>query len=96
MSVGFADADGRFTVATQRGDRDGAVVGTHSVTIFGAESAGMVDSWRKPPSPEMIAEGADPGPEKPRTRPTIEVPREGLPARFDVPPGGTDAADFDL
>jgi hypothetical protein len=74
------DSSGRFSLATMRG-QPGAVVGKHRVKIYSFNAE--------------TAKGSDGG---------GTPPRERVPARynyrselmFDVPPGGTDKADFSI
>ena len=82
-SSGITDAQGRYTLSTPDG-MSGAVVGTHKVSITTAPPSGPVD---------FSTEGQTTAPAK-----------EVIPARynsqteltFEVPKGGTDAANFDL
>src|SRR5438128_1934897 len=86
-SAGVTDDDGRYTL-TYDGERPGALVGKHRVRIFtkyGAE-----------PPPDDSAESL-PGSKAPRFVEPIPIEwNEKSTKEFDVPRGGTDAADFDI
>jgi len=81
-SYGTTDGDGRFTLQLVGKDQPGAWVGHHRVVI----------SLKDPPNPNEVSDSAS----RDRT--------EKLPLRynrdskltFDVPAGGSDAANFDL
>ncbi len=84
-STGKTDKDGRYTLRSQLDpSRAGAVVGRHQVRVWAPEGAQDAD-----------ADGSRKG--KKGGRPVIpgryHVNSE---LTFDVPPGGTDNADFDL
>jgi hypothetical protein len=79
-SSAFSDASGRYELKTVRGD-DGAIPGLHTVRIL---------------NPEPEKAGSDDGPGPPRKE---IVPRRyevSTDLTFDVPPDGTDAANFEL
>jgi len=75
-SAGKTDADGRFTLRLIDPDREGALVGKHTVTITTASGA--------------KSDGAAAGGER-----VPKAWRDGT-QRFEVPSGGTTAANFDL
>jgi len=84
-SQGETDADGRFTLTLDsEGRKSGAVVGSHKVYII------TVDTQAGPS--EMPDAGA-----KPKRREILpERYNQDTKLTFDVPPGGTTAANFDL
>ena len=90
-SAGTTDADGRYTlvVSSQQYTGNGAVVGRHRVsigTILPGEGAKPTDPSVGTPDGEPLA-GKELIPPKYNQDSTLT---------FDVPPGGTDKADFDL
>ncbi|MEM1063003.1 MAG: hypothetical protein AAGJ97_11815 [Planctomycetota bacterium] len=92
-SEGFADENGRFSMKVSVGNQPtGAVVGKHRVSILGSESRRAVWQWEVPgeraPDEKM--------PEGLRTPPTIKIPKSATALEFEVPPGGTDTANFEL
>ncbi|MEM7812136.1 MAG: hypothetical protein AAF532_11710 [Planctomycetota bacterium] len=90
-SAGYTDAEGRYRLVTLNGvARQGAVVGRHQVSVFGAESIEQMTQWQ----PQPDGEGGTLGPA--RTPPTVTVSAEATPVAFEVPAGGTAAADFSL
>ena len=89
-SAARTDAEGRFTLA-QDENHPGAVVGRHRVAIFTAQVG--AEAPRSPEEEEVGSPDGAPG-----------GPAETIPPRYndateltyDVPPGGTDQANFDL
>jgi hypothetical protein len=90
-SAGTTDADGRYTlvVSSQQFSGKGAVVGRHRVTI-GSILPGEGD---KPTDPEVGSPDGAPLAGKELIPPQYN---QDSTLTFDVPPGGTDKADFDL
>lgn len=83
-STGVTDENGRFTLKVVGKETRGAVVGKHRVWITNYTE--LDDIYDDTP--------------KKRPKPAIQIPgryslMEGT-LEFDVPPGGTDAADFKL
>ncbi|MEM7809882.1 MAG: hypothetical protein AAF532_00185 [Planctomycetota bacterium] len=92
-SEGFADEQGRYSLYVMVGNqKPGAVVGAHRVSIHGTESRRMVWQWGPvdagPPDQEVGVAT--------RPMPDIKIPKDFEPLRFEVPPGGTDTANFSL
>lgn len=88
-SLGRTDADGRFTLQTVHGDK-GAVPTEHVVRMAPAPNQGDLDS------PEgLVPEGSNVPEPAPRAS---ALPRQALDGslRFQVPPQGTDQANFDF
>lgn len=90
-SAGTTDADGRYklVVSSQQHQGDGAVVGKHTVrigSVLPGEGANVTDPSIGSPDGEPLT-GKELIPPK-YNQDTILT--------FDVPPGGTDKADFDL
>lgn len=84
-SSGVTDAEGRYTLDASKGGR-GAVVGPHRVTIDLA------------PDPEAVDASTEGAP-APKARPKKLIPAKynsQSTLTFEVPAGGTDAANFDL
>jgi hypothetical protein len=81
-SFGITDADGRYTLRVVLEERDGAYVGHHRVEVVArAEAADdATDRPKAPPKPVVI--------------PAKYNRDTGL--SFDVKPGGTTEANFDL
>lgn len=80
-STGVTDAQGRFTLTlTGTEKRPGAVVGRHRVTFSGAAAP------RAETDDSAQASPPDPVPARYREKPL----------EFEVPPGGTDQANFNL
>ncbi|MBY0458539.1 MAG: DUF4198 domain-containing protein [Gemmataceae bacterium] len=87
-SSGVTDANGRFTLKTSEGV-SGAVVGTHQIKIL-TNSADVVGF-----DPATGSKDDVPGPKK-DVDPIPADWRSLGNHTFDVPPGGTDAANFDI
>ena len=82
-SYGRADADGRYSLKTADLENDeGAVVGKHVVRLI------VPDEMR----------GGDPDDDMPSGTPQIVLPKRAQDGsvEFEVPPGGTDQANFDF
>ncbi|MBY0514472.1 MAG: DUF4198 domain-containing protein [Gemmataceae bacterium] len=88
-SSGVTDADGRFRLKCDDG-RDGAVVGLHQVKIrTNADVVGY--------DPEVGSPDNTPAPKKGEVDPIpIDWRTLGEKHTFEVPPGGTDQANFNL
>ena len=85
-SNGLTDENGRFTVKTvSRSPEPGAVVGTHRVTISTLKT--------EPDPSDPLGKDVVQSPE--RVPPPYNTPRQ-TPLRLEVPPEGTDQANFDL
>src|SRR5262245_59243356 len=80
-SYAKTDADGRYTLRLIQPDRAGAVVGKHKVSI--SKRGGEASQQ----SDAGIKIPPDPVPAKYNRESTLE---------YEVPPGGTDKADFEL
>lgn len=86
-SSAYTDENGRFVLKRQEDGRDGAVVGKHLVRIMtkGNDVVGQEGT------------GSDDG--TPTDRPRDPIPPEwnaNSDKEFEVPPGGTDKANFDI
>jgi hypothetical protein len=83
------ESDGRFVLKTDEG-KPGAVVGKHKVRIMskGTHVSDNFDPQKGSPDGVLTA----PTP-RPKTDP---IPEEWRDKEFDVPPGGTDKADFNI
>ena len=90
-SAGTTDADGRYTLAvsSQQYTGAGAVVGRHQVRI-GSILPGEGD---RPTDPSVGSPDGEPLAGKELIPPQYN---QDSTLTFDVPPGGTDQADFDL
>ncbi len=83
-SAGVTDADGRYTL-TYDGERPGALVGKHRVRIFTQQGGGGEEGGKgKAVRPQRFAEPIP-----------IEWHEKSM-KTFEVPTGGTDAANFDI
>jgi hypothetical protein len=87
-STGKTDADGRYTLTLMSG-QSGAVVGQHQVTIT-ALNPKIGDADERETGPRRG------GPELADKVPARYGPGEKNELKFDVPPGGTNKADFTL
>ena len=88
-SSGITDENGRYTLIYD-GEKPGALTGKHRVRIATQLTALKSENWTGP--------GEDPGPVDPRQVPD-PIPmnwNERSKVDFEVPSGGTDAADFDI
>jgi hypothetical protein len=88
-SAAITDENGHYSLVYD-GEKPGALVGKHRVRI--ATNLGALKSA------EWTGPGEDPGPVDPRQIPD-PIPfewNEKSDKTFDVPAGGTDAADFDI
>jgi hypothetical protein len=81
-SRGVTDSDGRFTLELMTGNRKGALVGKHKVSIIAYEGDGDIPS-----------SGSD-MPFRKRIIPDEYNVKSKL--TFEVPPGGSSEANFDL
>lgn len=91
-STGVTDENGRFTLSYD-GAESGAVVGTHRVRIFSDLGADIPDTEGDFKAADAAAKAA----RGKRVRETIPIEwHEKSEKTFDVPPGGTDRADFDI
>jgi hypothetical protein len=79
-SRGKTDGDGRFQLRLQTGQGDGALIGPHNVSITAYEGDDSIPS-----------SGSDM-----KFRKRIYPLDSNTKLTFEVPPGGTTAADFDL
>jgi hypothetical protein len=79
-SAGTTDADGRYTLSLVGKGSKGAVVGKHKVQIT------------------MMAQETDPSDDRPQRVKRLPAGYSGRNTKleYDVPAGGTDAANFDL
>jgi hypothetical protein len=84
-SGGFTDADGRYTLKLVSDGSRGAVIGKHIVRITPVPKDGDATEDQQPIEPPMKAK-----------RPPPKSARKDTKLEFDVPPGGTSAADFAL
>jgi hypothetical protein len=85
-SVGTTDASGRYTLQVSTTSAPGAVTGKHTVSIT-ASSGDEVPSSAPPTGDKPPAPRKPQVPEEYNTKTTLT---------FDVPKGGTAAANFDL
>jgi hypothetical protein len=83
-AAAFTDADGRYTVGIDK-DTPGSVV--HKCRIYITTLIGDSKPDEQDGGPPMLRRRKDKVPGKYNTETTLT---------FDVPPGGTDKADFDL
>jgi hypothetical protein len=79
-STGTTDAEGRYTLSLVGKDSKGAVVGKHKVQVT------------------MMAPDADPSDDRPQRVKRLPAGYSGKNTKleYDVPAGGTDAANFEL
>lgn len=85
-SSGYTIRDGKFTLKCIDGIRMGAVVGKHQVRIMTKGNVGGYDP----------ANGSPDGDIKNPARPNSNLVPGDWVKEFDVPPGGTDKANFDI
>lgn len=84
-STGTTDAEGKFELKSMAGNKPGAAVGKHKVSITAYSGDGEPDS------------SAPPTPDKPFRKPLLpEEYNAKTKLTFDVPAGGTTSANFDL
>jgi hypothetical protein len=86
-SIGVTDANGYYTLTTVRTKERGAVVGKHRVLI---RTQGMEDDE------ESLVKGLPPRKKVQRPKQLPVQFNEETKLRFDVPPEGSDQADFRL
>jgi hypothetical protein len=82
-SYGKTDANGRYTLRLSNPDQEGAVVGKHRVVITTLEE-------------EQPMPGREDVTSKPREEPIPKRYNTKTTLTFEVPPEGTDSANFDL
>jgi hypothetical protein len=88
-SSAFTDASGRFELQTDEGHK-GAVVGKHRVRIMTKGEQTTID-YATETSPDDLPAGT-----KPRVDPIPRSWNVDSDKEFEVPPEGTDQADFDI
>jgi hypothetical protein len=92
-SMGLTDQDGKFTLYYD-GSEKGAVVGTHRVRISTLPGKGVKAA--DTPPPETGTPDDAPGDPTTEFDPIPLEWHEKSDKTFDVPPGGTDQANFDI
>jgi hypothetical protein len=85
-SSAYTDANGRFTLKSD-GTQDGAVIGRHTVRIMSRDNVVVKETTEPSPDDAPPPKLVDPIPAE---------WNEHSDKEFEVPPGGTDQANFDI